>query len=102
MKTLILGAGLSGITAGTILKCPIIEKESYAGGLCSSIRKEKFVFDKTGHYMHIPSEIEDTVFKLIDINSLNKIKKKSGIAINDKIIDYPFQSNFQGNKRRVH
>ncbi len=92
-KNIILGAGISGLTIGNILKCLIIEKNDSIGGLCRTYRENGFTFDFTGHYLHIPKEYEKTIKKNIKTD-LIKIKKKAGIAINCRIIDYPFQSNF--------
>ncbi len=99
-NTIILGAGVSGLTAGNILNCPIIEKTDSIGGLCRTYREKGFQFDSTGHYLHISEEHEKTIKQNINTN-LMKVKKKSGIAINDKIIDYPFQSNFHNAGKQI-
>lgn len=90
----ILGGGISGITAGRVLNCPVLEQSDRIGGLCRSFRKNGFIFDCTGHYLHIPGQMEDKVLGIIDESKLRKVRKRSGIAINNRIIDYPFQSNF--------
>ena len=51
MKTAILGAGLTGLSAAYHLKkdYEIFESESEAGGLCRSVREKGFVFDYGPH-----------------------------------------------------
>ena len=90
----ILGGGITGLTAQQVLKCPIIEQSDEIGGLCRSFRQDGFVFDHTGHYLHIPEHLSEQVFTIINANKLEKVKKRSSIAINNRIIEYPFQSNF--------
>ena len=55
-KTLILGAGLTGLAAAYFLKKPreriVCEKNERPGGLCDSYTKDGFTFDMTGHLLH--------------------------------------------------
>jgi len=92
-NNIILGAGISGITSEKILKCKVIEQADHIGGLCSTVSEEGFKFDYTGHYLHISKEYERIVKKIIQKNTM-KINKKAGIAINNRLIDFPFQTNF--------
>lgn len=53
IKNLILGAGISGISAADVLNkndTIIFEKESYVGGLCNSFNIQGFTFDTAVHF----------------------------------------------------
>jgi protoporphyrinogen oxidase len=56
-KIIILGAGLSGLSAAWHLQkkgidCKVFEKEKEVGGLCSSSKIKGFTFDRSGHLLH--------------------------------------------------
>ena len=58
---LILGGGLAGLSAARTLDAAgrpyrILERESEIGGLCRSIRRDGFVFDLTGHLLHLRTD----------------------------------------------
>ncbi|MBI4657055.1 MAG: FAD-dependent oxidoreductase, partial [Elusimicrobia bacterium] len=92
-------AGLSGLSTAYHLegkkKYIIIEKESKVGGLASSVEKNGFVFDYSGHLLHIRSEYaKKLVFRLLKDNLLT-LKRNSLIYINGIRIPYPFQINLK-------
>ncbi len=93
-KTIIIGAGISGLTAAYFLKKPytVLEAKPYAGGLCASFYDEGFTFDCSGHFIHIKDEkIKKLVSKLS--NGIDEINRNSSIYIKDRIIPFPFQAN---------
>ena len=58
VKTLIIGAGVSGLAAAHALGGDylIVEKENEVGGYCRTIRKAGFVWDYAGHFFHFKTE----------------------------------------------
>ena len=60
MKTLIIGAGFAGLSAAHALrgKCSVIEAAGRPGGLCRTETAGGFVFDYTGHLMHLRDAAE--------------------------------------------
>ena len=62
MKTVIIGAGLSGLSLAYYLEKQgikdyiLLEKSSGVGGLCKSIKKEGFTFDMAIHMLHLRNE----------------------------------------------
>lgn len=61
--TVIVGAGLSGLTAATQLvkagkHCLLVERESKVGGLCRSFKMDDIVFDFGPHVLFIDPETE--------------------------------------------
>ncbi|MCL2485758.1 MAG: FAD-dependent oxidoreductase [Endomicrobia bacterium] len=93
-KTIIIGAGISGLSAAYFLKKPytILEQKPYAGGLCASFYENGFTFDCSGHFIHIKDEkIKKLVAKLT--GGIDEISRNASIYLHDKFIPYPFQAN---------
>ncbi|QWR76283.1 protoporphyrinogen/coproporphyrinogen oxidase [Candidatus Magnetomonas plexicatena] len=70
--TLIVGAGVAGLTAGYLLakagkKCLIVEKEAVAGGQCRSFILDDIIFDLGPHVLfpNPGAEAEDFIFTLL-------------------------------------
>ncbi len=75
-----------------------IDKNIEIGGYTRTTRIDGFQFDYTGHFLHLknknhPSEIglNGEFYK----NDWMKIKNKSGVFINGKICEAPYQYNFR-------
>jgi protoporphyrinogen oxidase len=93
-KIIIIGAGISGLSTAYFLKKPyeVLEEKPYAGGLCVSFYEDGFVFDCSGHFIHIKNEeIKKTVEKLA--GGLLKIERNAVIYTKNGFIPYPFQAN---------
>jgi protoporphyrinogen oxidase len=95
-KTLIIGAGLTGLSAAYHLKNNYIlfEKNPAPGGMASSEYVKGFMFDKSGHLLHFQTEyvkklIEATINTLV----LKRHKRLSWIFSKDIYTRYPFQVN---------
>jgi protoporphyrinogen oxidase len=98
MKTIIIGAGFAGLSAAHKLKKDymVLERESRPGGLCKTENVKGFLFDYTGHLMHIRDKnIEKFVLKNTPAG-MNKIKRRSYIFSHGKYTEYPYQSNNYG------
>jgi len=90
----IIGAGISGLSAAYFLDKPniVLEAQNYAGGLCRSIYENGFSFDCSGHFMHIKDKkIKQLVTKLCQ--GLDCIERKTAIYFKEKFIPFPFQAN---------
>ncbi|MCL2390198.1 MAG: NAD(P)-binding protein [Endomicrobia bacterium] len=93
-KTVIIGAGISGLCAAYFLKKPyvILEQKPYAGGLCASFYENGFTFDCSGHFIHIKDEnIKNFVSKLS--GGIDEISRNASIYLHKRFIPYPFQAN---------
>lgn len=96
-KYLIIGAGISGLSFANFLDSDdyiIVEKENEAGGFCRTIFKDDFIWDYAGHFFHFKTDEMKNLF----INSVGKENiinknKNTKILYNNKLIDYPFQTN---------
>ncbi|MCX7956989.1 MAG: FAD-dependent oxidoreductase [Endomicrobia bacterium] len=111
MRTIILGAGITGLTSAFELKKNkldyfVLEKEKNVGGLCKSVNLNDFIFDYTGHYLHFSDkEIENFVKYILDDNII-KVKRNAKIFIEeastkDKLVPYPFQANIRYLKKEI-
>ncbi len=95
--TVILGAGITGLSIGYHLKKKnrdfiIIEKEKTPGGLCRNINIDGYTFNYTGHFLHCKtSYVQDLVRKLVP--DIKTIKRNSYVYLNKRVIPYPIQSN---------
>ncbi len=84
--TLIIGAGLTGLTAGTLLAeagrpCVIVERESEPGGLCRSFTLDGIVFDLGPHVFFIDPETPPGRFASGVLEKLPVIRRPFAFAI---------------------
>ena len=100
-RVLILGAGLSGLSAAWHLQrkgidAVIFEKEPEVGGLCRSKNINGFTFDYDGHLLHFRhSHIFDMVRGLLG-NNLVEHRRNAWIYSHNIFTRYPFQGNLYG------
>lgn len=100
-KYLILGAGPAGLTFASILKKRgetsflIIEKEKVAGGLCKSITVDDAPLDiGGGHFLDADNkEAVNYLFEYMPAEEWNLFDRISKIAIDNHVIDHPFEAN---------
>ncbi len=102
MKVVVIGAGLTGLSAALNLKSKadkvvVLERAARPGGLSRTEKSGNFKFDYTGHFLHFNSpDIQNYVNELFadspDKNLL-EIERNSRIFFRDRLIPYPFQSN---------
>ncbi|MFH1416476.1 MAG: FAD-dependent oxidoreductase [Elusimicrobiota bacterium] len=104
MKIVIIGAGLTGLSAAeNLLKSKadvrIFEKSFAAGGLAHTVEVNGIRHDYTGHFLHLH---DDAIRKKIlkDILALSKkeensilVHRKSFIYLKEKFIPFPFQAH---------
>jgi protoporphyrinogen oxidase len=99
MKYVILGAGLSGLSAAYHLNTDdyvIFESESHIGGLCRTKRVEGYKFDYTGHYIHCKDpRVKELLNELLG-EKLISHQRRSGINLYGVVTPYPFQLNTYG------
>lgn len=96
-KTLILGAGLTGLATARFLgkkhKYLLCEKNKKIGGLAASYKKDGFTFDMTGHLLHFRDPtFEKFALKLLP-EKIVKVERNAAIFTQGRTIPYPFQAN---------
>lgn len=95
----ILGAGLAGLSAAWHLQgrdALVLEREEEVGGLCRSLREQGFVFDYTGHLMHLRDPgIRALVQELLP-GGWTDLHRSAWIHSHSVQTPYPFQANTAG------
>lgn len=95
-STVILGAGLAGLSAAYHGGDVIFEKETHVGGMCHSIRIDGFTFDYGIHVLHTKDK---SVLKLLKNKLRIKLpeqERKALIYSHDTYTRYPIQANTYG------
>ena len=96
VKYLIVGAGISGLTAANTLKDDylILEKCDEVGGYCRTIRQGDYIWDYAGHFFHFKTEEFKKLF-MDNVAPQDIIRKDkcTKILYKGALIDYPFQTN---------
>ena len=95
----IIGAGLTGLSAAYHLKnrpYMIFEQAEKPGGLCRTTEVEKFLFDFTGHLLHMKDPQTKRFLNRILPGTFSKIFRNAAVACRDTYLPYPFQANTYG------
>lgn len=98
MKTVIIGAGMSGLaTAAALGKAAdyvVLDRDAEIGGYCKTVKKDGFVWDYSGHFFHFKhGDIERFLVERMPGQNIRKVNKRSFISYAGKNIDFPFQKN---------
>jgi protoporphyrinogen oxidase len=101
---LILGAGLTGLSTAYHLEMRqgggpayrIVEREPEPGGLCRSVDADGFVFDFTGHLLHLRDDgIRALVHRLMP-DAFEAHSRRAFVFSKGTLTPYPFQANTYG------
>ena len=99
MDTIILGAGLSGITTAYFLqqkekegRITLLEKEDRPGGLCRSIRKDGYIYD-IGPHILFSKDKEMLNLMLSVLDKKNDLKRSNKILYKGIPVQYPFEND---------
>lgn len=96
---LILGGGLAGLSTAYFLKHPwrLIEKTDRVGGLIKTESIEGFLFDPTGHWLHLRDpEIKKLVTETWLPGQLVTLQRKAAIFSRGVFTRFPYQVNTYG------
>jgi protoporphyrinogen oxidase len=97
--TVILGAGLAGLSAAHFLQGPwrLIEKTDRPGGLIKTEVMDGCYFDPTGHWLHLRDpEIKELVNTLWLPGQMVTIQRRAGIFSRGVFTRFPYQVNTHG------
>ncbi|HXU62170.1 MAG TPA: FAD-dependent oxidoreductase, partial [Polyangia bacterium] len=94
----ILGGGLTGVSAALHLRAPwlLFERETRLGGHARTDEREGFRFDKTGHWLHLR---DPGVKRLVDEllpGRMTPIARRARIFSHGVLTRYPYQANLHG------
>ena len=96
---LILGGGLAGLsTAYHLGDRPhlVVEGADSPGGICRSREVDGFVFDYTGHLLHLRDE---RIVALVDDllpGAFEQVERKARVRMHGVTLPFPFQANLHG------
>jgi protoporphyrinogen oxidase len=98
LRTVIIGAGFAGLSAGHKLKKDylILEKEKAPGGLCRTNIVKGFAFDYTGHFLHLRKPAVEKFIRGCVKVKLEKVARKAFIHTDGVYTGYPYQVNNYG------
>lgn len=102
MKTIILGAGVTGLAAGCKTGYPIYEATKDHGGICRSYWKNGFQFEPGGGHWIFSNEKTCEAMEFIkSLVELKNYDRRAGVYYN-KIFPYPIQTFFEkGNEVKL-
>lgn len=93
---IIIGAGITGLSCAYHLKSAnyvVLESDPKVGGLCKSIKINGFIFDYTGHSLHLHNPYTLELVKKLLNDNIQQLNRRSFVYIQNKLIPYPFQAN---------
>lgn len=101
IPTLILGAGLTGLSCAYHLEDPaqyrIIEREDAVGGLARTRKRPGgFLCDGTGHWLHLRQEKTKALVDTLLGDNLEARARKARVFSKGVYTLYPFQANTHG------
>ena len=98
-KALIVGGGPAGLSAGLHLEDPdflLAEQNARTGGLCRSILRDGFTFDRAGHIFFTSDPYVDALFRDVLKDNFHEQQRESWVHLYDAYQRYPFQGNLHG------
>jgi len=100
MAVIVLGGGISGLTAARILQQQgrdflLLERCPTLGGLTRTVEVGEFCFDYTGHFLHLSRyrTPEDIPYANLKNDEWTPVSRRSCCFVADKLITAPIQYN---------
>lgn len=100
--TVVVGGGLTGLVAGERLgaagvPAAVLERQPEPGGVCRSIAREGFVFDHTGHLLHVGRPETRAYLEGLGVwDALAVHERRAAILIGAHLTPYPIQIHTHG------
>ncbi|MBI4423878.1 MAG: FAD-dependent oxidoreductase [Elusimicrobia bacterium] len=108
VDVLVLGGGLAGLSTAYHLKRSgkrvtwlVVEKRAAPGGLAGSVSQDGFVFDHTGHLLHLHDAYGMRLILDLLEGNVGVQNRNSWIYSHETFTRYPFQANTCGLPPRV-
>jgi protoporphyrinogen oxidase len=102
VRILVLGGGLTGLVtaqrlAAAGIDAPVLERESEPGGACRSIESSGYVFDHTGHLLHVARDETRDYLTAVGIwDQLRVWERRAAIVVGEAVTPYPIQIHTHG------
>lgn len=101
-ETLVIGGGLTGLVTAERLQAQglevvVLEKEDTPGGACRTEENGSYLFDHTGHLLHIARDETREYFDKVGAwSKLEEHERRAAIYLGGCITPYPIQIHTQG------
>jgi protoporphyrinogen oxidase len=101
-SVVIVGGGLTGLVAAERLRlvgvpAPVFEREVEPGGACRSLADGEFVFDLTGHLLHVARPQTEAYLEELGVwQQLAVHRRRAAVVIGGHTTPYPVQINTHG------
>ena len=97
-EVVILGGGLTGISAAVHLRRPwvLFEKNDRLGGHARTDGRDGHFFDKTGHWLHLRDPYTKQLVADLLPDQMVRVERKARIFSHGVLTRYPFQGNLHG------
>ena len=97
-ETVILGGGMSGLSCAYHLKkdYKLFERSDEPGGLSRSIKQDGFIYDHTGHLLHLRNPYTLKLIPELLKDNLNLLHRSAWIYSHNTYTPYPYQANLGG------
>jgi protoporphyrinogen oxidase len=102
VRTLILGGGMSGLSCAYHLNKAgnhdyvLLERSDEPGGLSRSIKQDGFVFDHTGHLLHLHKPYTQKLIPDLLADNIVSNERRAWIYSHKIYTHYPYQANLHG------
>lgn len=99
VHTVILGAGVSGLTAAYALQqvsredCSVYEQASTVGGMCKTQQVDGYQFDTVSHVLHFRSADTKDLLEGLMGEKLLRQERSAWIYFQGRYVPYPFQTH---------
>ncbi len=100
----ILGGGLAGLATAYFLgETPnvVLEAEAESGGLCRSRTVDGFVFDYTGHLLHVRDPRAVKLIEELWPGAFATVTRNASIRTRGVNLPFPFQANLHGLPKEI-
>lgn len=94
----ILGGGLTGISAALHLRSPwvLFEKEARLGGHATTDERDGYKFDRTGHWLHLRDPAVKAMVGELLPGEMLPVARRARIFSHGVLTRYPYQANLHG------
>ena len=95
---LVVGAGLAGLSAALHLGggYRLVEKADRPGGLCRTDARDGFLFDATGHWLHLRDPAMRALAEEVLPGGWVEVRRRAAIWSHRVFTRYPYQVNTHG------
>src|SRR2546427_7577485 len=96
MRYLVLGTGVTGLSAALHLprdSTVVLEAEAEVGGVCRSVARGEFLFDRVGHFLHLRDLRSQNLVHHLLPGRLVSHMRHAAIHISASYVPHPFQGH---------